>query len=77
MNTNGQDNHMEQPKAPNRPRIAHVNFCPSMGVYKKIAGQAQASKEAHLDIDFFILVPGKGQIETQFSLFLKMLPTVT
>lgn len=55
MNTNGQDNHMEQPKAPNRPRIAHVNFCPSMGVYKKIAGQAQASKEAHLDIDFFIL----------------------
>lgn len=42
-----------------RPRIAHVNFCPSIGVYKKIAGQAKAAEHAGLNMDFFILTDQK------------------
>jgi len=35
-------------------KIAHINFLPSDGVYKKILGQARAASQLGLDIDFIV-----------------------
>jgi hypothetical protein len=36
-------------------KVAHLNYCPTDGVFKKISGQAKAAKELGLDLDFLVL----------------------
>lgn len=36
-------------------KIAHLNYCPSPGVFNKIKAQAQAAQELDLDLEFIVL----------------------